>query len=120
MHESYFWQNNLHIINIFVFLYLNIFQPMSGDDLLRFNMDSLYNKSILNQLRLDYNSLTGRISAQILVHVFLNKSYPFLLYIFNLINSLIMTLFIIILYKIISIDKGEIFSKKFIVFLVFS
>ncbi|MDE5009058.1 hypothetical protein NAI53_09500, partial [Francisella tularensis subsp. holarctica] len=80
------------------------------------NMDSLYNKSILNQLRLDYNYLTGRISAQILVHVFLNKSYPFLLSIFNLINSLIMTLFIIILYNIISIDKGEIFYKNFIVF----
>ncbi|APC96136.1 hypothetical protein IBE10_06010 [Francisella tularensis subsp. novicida] len=107
----------IFILLIFLFfLYLNIFQPMSGDDLLRFNMDSLYNQSILNQLRLDYHSLTGRISAQILVYVFLNKSYPFLLYIFNLINSLIMTLFIIILYKIISIDKGEIFSKKFIVF----
>lgn len=120
MHESYFWQNNLHIINIFVFLYLNIFQPMSGDDLLRFNMDSLYNKSILNQLRLDYNSLTGRISAQILVHVFLNKSYPFLLYIFNLINSLIMTLFIIILYKIILLTKAKYSLKSLLFFLVFS
>ena len=107
----------IFILSIFLFfLYLNIFQPMSGDDLLRFNMDVLHDQTMLHQLQLDYNSLTGRISAQILVYIFLNKSYPFLLYFFNFINALVMTLFIIILYKIITIEKGEILSKKFIVF----
>lgn len=89
---------------------------MSGDDLLRFKMDILYNQTMLHQLQLDYNYLTGRISAQILVYIFLNKSYPFLLYFFDFINALVMTLFIIILYKIITIEKDEILSKKFIVF----
>ncbi|APC91294.1 MULTISPECIES: DUF6056 family protein [Francisella] len=111
------FRRTIFILSIFLFfLYLNIFQPMSGDDLLRFNMDVLYNQTMLHQLQLDYNSLTGRISAQILVYIFLNKGFPFLVYLFNFINSLIMTFFIIILYKIITIEKGEILSKKFIVF----
>lgn len=111
------FRQTIFILSIFLFfLYLNIFQPMSGDDLLRFKMDILYNQTMLHQLQLDYNYLTGRISAQILVYIFLNKSYPFLLYFFDFINALVMTLFIIILYKIITIEKDEILSKKFIVF----
>ena len=56
------------------------------------------------------------MSAQILVYLFLNKSYPFLIYAFNIINSMMLSFFIIILYKIITCDE-ELKSKKFIIYL---
>ena len=99
------------------FLCLNYFQPISGDDVLRYSMDVLYKNSMLHQLSLDYRYLSGRFSAQILIYIFLNKSYPSLLYAFDLINSLIMTSFIIILYKVTTNNKGVILSREFAIFL---
>lgn len=60
----------------------------------------------------DYFYWTGRISAQIQIYLLLNRSYPCLIYLIDLINAFAMTVLIVYLYKSIIKNRESILSKN--------
>ncbi|AXA33581.1 DUF6056 family protein [Francisella adeliensis] len=115
-----FVKNKKHIIilPIFcIFLFINFCQPLVMDDFWRSNINALYNSTILINLYHDYFHWTGRMSAQIPVYLFFNKSYPFSIALINFINAFAMTSLIIYLYKNTIKDKYNVCSKSFIIYL---
>ncbi|WP_256868903.1 DUF6056 family protein [Francisella sp. Scap27] len=113
-------KNKTYAIAILIFclfLFINYCQPLIMDDFWRSNIDALYKGTILSNLYHDYFYWTGRMSAQLPVYLFFNKSYPFLLVLINFINAFAMTLFIIYLYKSVMKNKYKVCSKHFIIYL---
>ncbi|AVC43965.1 hypothetical protein B4919_03805 [Francisella tularensis subsp. novicida] len=100
------------------FLIINIMQPLIADDFPRANIDALYNHTIISNLFYDYLNWTGRITAQLPVYIFLNKSMHFMVYFFDIINAFAICFFIFIFFKIITKDKESIISKSFLVYFV--
>ena len=68
---------HINIILFGFFLLWNFCQPLIIDDLFRSVANSLPNHKLLQTLFSEYHNLTGRMSAQILVHLFFNKELDF-------------------------------------------
>ena len=69
---------HINIILFGFFLLWNFCQPLIIDDLFRSVANSLPNHKLLQTLFSEYHNLTGRMSAQILVHLFFNKELDFI------------------------------------------
>ncbi|MED7789395.1 DUF6056 family protein [Francisella sp. 19X1-34] len=100
------------------FFCLNSWMPISYDDILRANINALYNHQIINNIVHDYYHWTGRISAQFLVYFFFNKNIPQLITTVNILNALAFNVFISALFKIATKDKKSFLSKEFLVFVI--
>lgn len=101
------------------FLIINIYQPLFADDFVRANIDAFYDHTVLLNLYHDYIHWTGRITAQLPVYIFLNKSMHFMIYLFDCINAFVICSFIFIFFKTITKDKESIISKSFLVYFTF-
>lgn len=111
-------KNHMIIFSIFcIFLFINLCQPLVMDDFWLSNINALYKGTIFTNIYQDYFYWTGRVSAQIPVYLFFNKSYPFLLGFIDLINAFAMTSLIIYLYKSVIKNEYNVCSKQFIIFL---
>lgn len=116
---------SIALISFFIiafFLLLNYLQPMRADDFGRANTDMLANGLIMmvHSIQVDYMTWTGRVSAQALIYLLMSKTYITLsLFIVNFVNSMAFYLFMLLSFKIVTLNKGKILSKDFIVFSFF-
>ena len=89
---------HINIILFGFFLLWNFCQPLIIDDLFRSVANSLPNHKLLQTLFSEYHNLTGRMSAQILVHLFFNKELDFIsIPMLNILNAI----FLLILYNLV-------------------
>lgn len=106
-----------------LFFLLNYLQPLRADDYGRAITDAV-NKGFIIYLRgigSNYFHWTGRISAQALIYLFLNKSYiGICIFVINILNSISFYLFILYSYKIVTYRKHvNLLSRDFLVYFFF-
>ncbi len=87
------------------------------DDLFRSQMAALYNHTVIKHLINDYQTYTGRISAQYLSYIFFNKPMPYMIAILNVISALSFNVLIIYMYKIITREDKVVFDKVYVSYL---
>ncbi|MED7787581.1 DUF6056 family protein [Francisella sp. 19X1-34] len=105
---------------IFIFLffvYIFSCMPLMIDDLFRSQMAALYNHTVIKHLINDYNTYTGRISAQYLSYIFFNKPMPYMIVMLNVISALSFNVLIIYMYKIITGKDKIVFDKVYLSYL---
>ncbi|MED7788474.1 DUF6056 family protein [Francisella sp. 19X1-34] len=122
MRKKYCFVFVISILFITYFFLLNYLQPLRADDFGRACTDAL-NKGFIIYLRgigSNYFHWTGRITAQALIYLFLNKSYiNVLVFIINILNSICIYLFLLLSFRIVTMDKGKILSKDFLLYVFF-
>ena len=92
---------------------------MTTDDLLRGAAARWYHHTIIQGLLGDYQSWTGRISAQFLGYIFFNKPYdPYIIPIFNVLNAFFFTLIYYFLYKLLAPKQESLGKFLFFIFLI--
>ncbi|WP_150466986.1 DUF6056 family protein [Francisella sp. SYW-9] len=122
MRKKYCFIFVISILFVSYFFLLNYLQPLRADDFGRAYTDAL-SKGFIIYLRgigSNYFHWTGRITAQALIYLFLNKSYiHILVFIINILNSICFYLFLLISFRIVTLDKGKILSKDFLLYVFF-
>lgn len=102
------------------FLFLNFCQPIFADDFGRLSTSALTNGNLLSVVYNQYMNWTGRISAEFLAYLIFNKNHLVVsLFMVDVLNSIIFSVFTVISFRIVTKDKYEISSKQFVSFLFF-
>lgn len=106
---------------VLFFIVINYFQPLIVDDLCRGAIAALYNHSIIEHIIGDYYHWTGRVTAELLAYFFFNHPYQYILsFCFNILNSLILVIFLNNVFEITTKTKTEkITLKTYLFFIAF-
>jgi hypothetical protein len=116
MLKNKFWWKGCGVINGIIFiicLAFNMLYPLYNDDLLRINMQIVSKGHLLQQLYYDYYHLTGRILAQILEYLFLDKqSIHILFVVIAMITALCYVVINYIMYSVAIIGLSDNNVKK--------
>ncbi|AEI35023.1 DUF6056 family protein [Francisella salina] len=102
------------------FLFLNFCQPIFADDFGRLSASALTKGNLISIVYNQYLNWTGRVSAEYLAYLLFNKDHLVIsLFIIDILNSILFSIFIILSFKIVSKDQYELSSKRFVIFFFF-
>ncbi|MEY8703052.1 DUF6056 family protein [Francisella philomiragia] len=102
------------------FLFLNFCQPIFADDFGRLSASALTKGDLISTVYSQYLNWTGRVSAEYLAYLLFNKDHLVIsLFIIDILNSILFSIFVILSFKIVSKERYELSSKHFVVFFFF-